>query len=56
MSAFHNSATGERLALRFHWVCFGVGVLHVVLGGLIMAWHAKGVRDHRENLEKLKCR
>lgn len=54
MSAFHNNPAGERLATRAHVFFAGVGVLHVLIGIGIIAWHLRGARDHRENLRKLE--
>ena len=54
MSAFHNSAEGERIALKFHKFAAWVGVGHIGIGLLAMGWHYIGVHDHQKNLQKLE--
>jgi hypothetical protein len=54
MSAFHNTAAGERLAMRFHRVCAAVGLLHLFGGIAMIIWHWRGHKDHEVNLKKLR--
>jgi cytochrome b561 len=55
MSAFHNSAAGERIAKSFHKACAWIGVIHIGIGLLAFGWHMKGVKDHERNLERLEA-
>jgi hypothetical protein len=49
----HDSIEGEVLAKKFHWVCFFVGVSHVVLGVACAVWHWRGAGDHADNIRRL---
>jgi hypothetical protein len=54
MSQFHNSLEGERVAKRFHVVCFFVGMLHIAAGMAMMVWHGRGYKDHEDNIQRIK--
>lgn len=63
MSAFHNSADGERHAMAAHramkWLSGGIAVLSLISAGLHIGgflWHAQGEHDHRSNLKSLGTR